>query len=316
MRDVANSENGIYCFATSGGVYRTEDFKQYEKINIHNRLYRSIIYIKSLRKFVLVGYGEVLQSSDGKVWNNVSIPISTKTFYSVAYSEKLKRLVVVGESGTILAGTLDNPEEVASGVTSKINDVIYVEEQNKFIACCENGTVLISVDGINWNNYQTGVANLRSIIFVRLYNLYYAVGNNAYITSYDGVIWSGNRLINNNSYNLFDIKYIETLNIFILISSDIVWNSADGSDWEEYDFSANLNKIKAISYQDKKVLIMGQDGVLFSNIFTNDNNVIDKITNDSNMNLNLSVGDNKFRLIQENGRFVCVLTYRQKYIGV
>ncbi len=315
LRDVAYSENGIYCFATMGGVYRTEDLKHYEYINIHNVEYRSIIYIKTLRQFVLVGFRRISQSSDGKVWNDVTIPINTKTFYSVAYSEKLKKLVVVGESGTILAGTLDNLEEVASGVTSQINDVIYVEEQNKFIACCENGTVLTSIDGINWNNYQTGVTNLRSIIFVKLYNLFYAVGNNSYVTSYDGIVWSENKQINNNSYNLYDIQYINALNIFILISSNIIWNSTNGSDWEAYDFSANLIKVKEISYQDKKVLIMGLGGVLFSN-FTKDNNVIDKITNDSNMNLNLSIGNNKFRLTQEDGRFVCILGFRQKYIGV
>jgi len=315
LRDVAYSENGIYCFATFGGVYRTEDLKHYEYINIYNVEYRSIIYIKTLRKFVLVGVRRISQSSDGKVWNDVTIPISTKTFYSVAYSEKLKKLVVVGESGTILAGTLDNLEEVASGVTSQINNVIYVEEQNKFIACCENGTVLTSIDGINWNNYQTGVTNLRSIIFVKLYNLFYAVGNNSYITSYDGIVWSENKQINNNSYNLYDIQYINALNIFILISSNIVWNSTNGSDWEAYDFSANLKRVKEISYQDKKVLIMGLGGVLFSN-FTKENNVIDKITNDSNMNLNLSIGANKFRLTQDDGRFVCILGFRQKYIGV
>ena len=316
LKDVAFSDDNVFCFASSGGVYRTEDLTNYEYVYVDNLMFYSIIYIKPLSKFVMVGVRKIVQSQNGKIWDTVSIPVSTKTFQSIAYSDKLNLIVVVGESGTILSGTLNALVQVTSGTSSRINRVIYVEKKNRFIACCNDGTVLISSDGINWNNYQTGVTNLRSIIFVDYQNLFYAVGNNAFITSYDGMNWSENKTINSNYYNLLDIQFIKALGAFTLIGNNNVWKSKNGIDWELLDFNAVLNVTKEIAFNNKSALILGDDGILFSNAITDVNNAIDKISSDSDMNMDLSVGENNFRLLQTSGSFVCNLKYRQKYIGV
>ena len=50
--------------------------------------------------------------------------------------------------------------------------------------------------------------------------------------------------------------------------------------------------------------------------FSEQENQIQNISPDSNMNLNLLVGENKFRLLRNSGDFSVRIRYRQKYIGV
>ena len=45
-------------------------------------------------------------------------------------------------------------------------------------------------------------------------------------------------------------------------------------------------------------------------------NVISQLDQNSDMNLNLQIGDNRFRMTIEEGNAICKVSYRQKYIGV
>ena len=70
---------------------------------------------------------------------------------------------------------------------------------------------------------------------------------------------------------------------------------------------------------DKEILVLGERGVISTytkSLQGSEVNLINTLTSESDMNLELSVGQNQFRLSKTGGDFNCILTYRQKYIGV
>jgi hypothetical protein len=44
--------------------------------------------------------------------------------------------------------------------------------------------------------------------------------------------------------------------------------------------------------------------------------MIQNISMDSDLNMNLGIGENKFRMNRDEGNMIVKITYRQKYIGV
>jgi hypothetical protein len=81
----------------------------------------------------------------------------------------------------------------------------------------------------------------------------------------------------------------------------------------------NLNLwLKSVVYDDinDKIIIMGESGIIVISNYSNKENQIQNITKDSDMNLNLSVGSNTFRVNCEEGSMTVNIRYRQKYIGV
>jgi hypothetical protein len=68
-------------------------------------------------------------------------------------------------------------------------------------------------------------------------------------------------------------------------------------------------------HQNRFVIVGNTGTILYTNYFLKENQ-IQNISNDSDMNMNLGLGDNQFRINKDDGNMVIKITYRQKYIGV
>ena len=63
------------------------------------------------------------------------------------------------------------------------------------------------------------------------------------------------------------------------------------------------------------IYFVGYNGLGVISLFDS-KNVINKISEDSDMNFNLNIGDNRLLVVRSSGEFGCNIIFRQKYIGV
>jgi hypothetical protein len=63
-------------------------------------------------------------------------------------------------------------------------------------------------------------------------------------------------------------------------------------------------------------VIVGYGGTVLYTTFSDEENLIQNITANSDMNLNLQIGQNQFQALRSSGNLRCRITFRQKYLGV
>ena len=61
---------------------------------------------------------------------------------------------------------------------------------------------------------------------------------------------------------------------------------------------------------------VGRSGTILYSVIISDTNIIDHLTEDSDMTFNLAVGENTLQVTNVSRVFNTRLTYRQKYLGV
>ncbi len=109
-------------------------------------------------KFIAVGHGKILSSTDGSNWTEVNINDNISNIYlkSVIYANGV--YVAVGSDDTILTSN-DGTNWVKDNLTTTMDlqDVTY--GAGKFIAVGYSSTVLISSDGFNWEAASQSTPN-------------------------------------------------------------------------------------------------------------------------------------------------------------
>ncbi|MBR3197087.1 MAG: phage tail family protein [Methanobrevibacter sp.] len=280
-----------------------------------NKALQAICYSSELNLFVAVGAsGTILTSSDGISWTSQISEVSVQ-LNSIVYSKELNRFVIVGNTGTILISSNGiNWSSVTSGVSTNLRTLIYSSKLNLFVAVGASGIILTSSDGLNWTSQISGVTDtIQSITYSSELNLFVAVGLDALISK-DGVNW--------NKYTMsglsYGICYSSELNLFVAVGQNgLIYISSDGKEWTQKPRNAYINLL-SISYSDDLNLFVavGRDGTIINSDFEQAENIIQNLTEDSDMNFNLEVGENKLRLVRDNGSLTSRIIYRQKYIGV
>jgi len=97
----------------------------------------------------------------------------------------------------------------------------------------------------------------------------------------------------------------------LLISSNIInWNIVDSNVSNSDLFYVNFFK------EFDAFLICGINGIILKSLFSEGENKIENLSEDSDISLNLEIGENQLRLTRDSGDFTCRVKYRQKYIGV
>ena len=232
--------------------------------------------------FIIVGNsGQILKSSDGISWASQTSG-TTENLKEVCYSQKLGIYVAVGSAGSILTSQNGTSwTSRTSGVTTQINDIIYSEEKEIFIAVTNADTtvpadILISEDGINWDKKSSGVTD-----------------------------------------NLIAVTYSETKSLFYVISnaeSNNILTSISGQKWSVTEsIEATVNDILA---DGDYIYICGDSGCLFANTTEVTENIISKLSPNTDMSLGLQVGENELLITTLTGDTMGTLSFRQKYIGV
>ena len=306
---VAISRQRNYYISENNG----KSFKSYNlNVNIYN-----MNYISELNIFVLCGEGGVLSgsriltSTDGINWEECFYYQRTLEFNNIYYDSVLHKIFVLGTYGSVTSTdgiNWDYNRTLYGSIMCRGKDILVIGFYK---------SIYISTDGINWTLYSNIFNNSISYITYNAdLNIFILVGSSGFIaTSEDGIIWEQENS-NTTSY-LTSVKYIKELRLNIIIGFDgTILTSYDSINWSDRSI-INLN-LYCIWYDVKseKIVLMGEAGAIIRTYYEDLQNQIQKLTNDSDMNMNLRVGKNAFRINCEEGNMIVNIKYRQKYIGV
>ena len=328
---------GLFCIVGSSGfIAISEDGFNWEPITpLGTKAIYDVVYAKDM--FVAVGskgydFG-ILTSTDGRTWNDTG---AYKELYleSICYSEDLDLFCVVGTNGDSYnkqAGILVSSDgenwtiKSAPVITCKdYKQVIYSKTKEKFYAVGEHDGIISSADGTTWTSVSpspsdVGNNNLMGICYSDKLDLFVCTGQNEDVSDYtslvltstDGTTWERQKF--NKKFT--KIAYNDKINLFCIPEMD--GNnllSTNGFFWDEQESNSMIPQ-KIIFIGSLASFYVVGDAVLGS-YFTNFQNQIANITEDSDMDLKLVIGENIIRFVSDNGIGNIILKYTQKYLGV
>jgi len=231
------------------------------------------------------------------------------------------RLVVVGDSGTILAGdynyTSTNPRGVTAwtpptslpagfSATTNLSAVIFSGQQ--FVALGIDGSILTSTDGLTWTSpstISTGGANMNAIAFGTVSGAghYVVVGNGGNIfTSSDLVTWAQ---VANTGSHLYSVSFLNG-GFVATGASGTLLTSADGSAWTGGQVLGITNALRGAAFRSAPTavyVVVGDVGTILTSTDGAAWNPI-PITPPLTQNLNSVIFGSRFVAVGQGGAVV------------
>lgn len=148
--------------------------------------------------------GIVAYSNDGSIWAQVSITDASTIFRDVAYGNG--KFVAVDNNGYAWTYSNGNWTKASNRPEGSINLVTVIYANGKFIASSNGGTLIFSIDGINWSKLGYVPTNtVESLVYGN--GKYVAVGDMGYVAySTDGISWTTLQ-INGGNFDLNSVTY-------------------------------------------------------------------------------------------------------------
>ena len=247
---------------------------------------------------------------------------STLEVLFMIYSSELNLFVALSantdykRSGQIITSTdgINWTKRYEGGDDDYIESITYSPELNLFVAGGKNSNMYTSTDGINWTKYQLTIfsqyplPSIESIAYYSELKLFVALGGEAIITSTDGTNWTK---VSDVSFQTM-MLYSSELNLFIGLGKSEIYTSTNLKDWKSLiKINSSLTQILM---QDNVLYVVG-DVNLYSSV-KDVKNQIDKLSENSDMNLSIKIGINKFTLSYDEGYARAIIKYTNKYLGV
>lgn len=343
-----NNNNKLF-HSSNGTIWEENDINTNE-----NDGQDTIIYVKEKNQFLRITLNNTLGVSyDGIKWEYYSIPENYSR--KICYSKKLDKYIILCPDNVYISTNLNDWETYSVEINFGCNDLIYSELFEKFIGVASNKLVT-SVDGINWNieTYENYLLNdiaeskkLGKIVISASSKMLYTTDgenwntviiSNGYLRkitcsddgtfiavgatfspdygliqkSIDGINWE--LKVNDVQGAITDVVYSERLKLFVAIGQKCLLTSMNGNNWTQEKMSP-LGLTNIIYSEYGNIFLMYRDVIRVQSYIISENAIQD-LTQDSDINLNLLTGENKFRLNRDDGTFFATLKYRQKYIGV
>lgn len=295
----------------------------FEEVFTINKQINRIKYIPDTQLFIAIGQNElILTSPDGRVWTERHLGLGTSSWFTgVDYSDTLELYVFIGYNDCLTTSDFVTYSSQTIGAVSW-NDLIYSKEKDLFVAVGASN-IATSSDSITWTSQTVSPQVLNSCAWAKEKNMFVVVGVNSVIyTSPDAVTWTSRTVISETGSSLDSVIYSEYENKFVAVgiyktgSGGKIVKSRDGINWEQekliFPFTLKdiIYSIKSLSY------IVISFGVLITSFQTNEKNIINKLTSDSDMNMKLNIGENNMIITYVDNSVNSVLTFRPKYIGV
>jgi hypothetical protein len=180
--------NGVFVgIGGFGRLLTSVDGKVWQKQKLEGRVrLRNIIFADG--KFLLIGRDNIFESTNGYSWQHVS---ANNRSLSTSITAGKGLLVGVGDYGTIETSTVESVNRWSvqySGTTNTLKNCVY--GNGIFVAVGVQGTILTSEDGEEWLAQMSVTGNtLNSLVFGN--DQFVVVGRSGTIlTSQDGESWS------------------------------------------------------------------------------------------------------------------------------
>ena len=290
----------VFCFVTvfSNATTLTWE-KNDQNITVNNLM--AIDYNGSL--YVAAGqYGTILTSSDAVTWSAQSSGTSNDDIFAVTHNESV--FVAVGSVGLILTSSDGiSWSSRTSNTNETLLDVIYAN--NIFVAVGQGGAIVTSTDGITWTARTTGeVYSLKSITYNN--GTFFTPSGFEILYSNDGISWTKST---NQSFDMYDIHYVETELFVGVLHGTSIYTSADGLTWQFNSTGQTSIGYDAITSNSTNIVAVGEIYSSYAGlitVFNKDNtwtNYEDEVF--SNTALNDAIFDgSKFIVVGDGGAIV------------
>ena len=326
--DITFSEklNLYVAVGSEGLILKSADGLTWEKITSGtNNDLQAIVYSEELNLFLIVGDHITITSSDGENWN---VNDHSENILCTVYSEVLG-LFVIGCNGGKLEISADgltwNTIILPAG-TASIKSIVYSEKLRQFVAVgtvSDTGgyNIYTSSDGENWSGQSLDDISFDSIAYSEYFNKYvasfYSEDYKGVAVSSDGINWSVKKGVIDTK--IFNIEFIDDVGLFFALCEDgEFYTSSDGEHWSKI-FTEQFGSLLCCCYINNNTFMLFGDSCLIiemTTVIDPQNNLIQNISVDSDMNLNLQMGQNIMQTVMVNGKVKTSISFRQKYIGV
>lgn len=322
--NIIDVEGLLYCGVSYGEIYKSRDGKDWElAYNVSGSYPDNVLYdiIYGNKKIIAITERKVVVSENGNTWQEYTVfPSATGTWAgSIAYSKKLNLYVVARREKSLWTSQDGiNWTELQNVSSQRLSRVIYSEEQELFVAIGDAMVIMISENGVVWEQVSSGVTHSPSSI---------AYGNGKFVASYQYYASLQNHygvLISTNGREWEDYpvsEHITTIcfanNLFVsfgFVGNSKIYTSSDGINWKEADIDLE-NSMSCCIFFNNAYLCAGLIGVVVQSFEKDVENIIDKLTANTDMTFGLAQGKNNILVVDDNGKSI-IIKFRQKYIGV
>ena len=288
---VNDASDTLYCMAYSeslgrivvgssvdNALYVSDDGYNWTQITFSEAYYpfESGVYSERQRKFIFITRGMLYISDDGYNWTQTDMYLSSGA--KITYSNILNIFLIASDVMNYISSDGTNWDFYDSQFLHGIDNLIYNEECKIFIVLYENH-ICTSENGITWKQIVITNTRLYSVIYSKSLGLFIACGNR-----------------NNKG---------------------CIATSSDGNTWTISDLQINKYLLGIATKDEERALcIVGNEGKIINSQSSIETSIIEKLSDDSDMQLSLTVGENELLLNNEDGIVNGTITYRQKYLGV
>lgn len=261
------------------------------------------------------GSGKYIFKKSEETYTQLSISgLGLQTYNSLIYSEEKDLFVIVGNNGQIATSTdCQTFTSQTSGVSRNLLSVCYSEEKDLFVIVGTNGKILTSSNGTSWTSRTGGTGQLNDVKF---FNGKFVVAGNSgvVLTSSNGTSWVKEN--SGSSTNLNSVCFSESLNIFAFCGNNgTVLMTKNCIDFLIITINLSVD-INAIGIKDNTFILACDNGVIFTSEMQIQESIIDRVSEDTSMNLSLECGENEIAISTYNEVITGKLKYRQRYVGV
>ena len=299
----------------------SKDRKHFQLIGTApNTVYKLIIYNS---QYFAVGYTSIMKSTDLVNWETLASYFNYKLkTINYGFINNTEYLVVAGENldnhNTVVITSADGGNTWVERTTNIIgylydvtiasNMIVAVGQTRSFV----KPLVIYSANMTSWteiSNFTEGGA---------LFSVLYKNKSFVTVSSYGGVYkskYGDNWEKIADTINAQQIIYSEIHRAYFVVGYGIV-KSQDLLNWQDVS-SDKITEVTSIAVSNKNTDILARAGTIAEySVDEKGENLIDKLSSDSDMNFKLLKGSNIIRIAKSSGDFLVILSYRQKYIGV
>ena len=331
--EIVNTIDKTYVLYSTKGLMSSTDGVKW-KLENPNITLKHIEWIKEKELFVGFNGSGIYTSTDAITW---TLRKTTTFAGKFCYSKKLDKIVsvyLVYNSSTekVTVHSLTSTDGISWTDTTGINytgnnnsggikNIAYSETLGVFV-CGFDNTWFRSTNGTTWTRYTDSNVSINSLFRVDRDGYFYSFLEKMY-KSADGITWTSTVLSEDNFVD--SGAYSEELGMYIAVAEYTSENinsayfvSTDGINWEEKPYQSTGLRYSVSAYS----TIFGRfitGNIRVLNILMGEGeevNFISKMSADSDISLNLEVGENNLIWSLTVGDGTVKIKYRQKYTGV
>ena len=299
----------------------SKDKKHFKLIGtVPNSVYKLIIYNS---QYFAVTYTSIIKSTDLVNWEMLASYFNYQLeTINYGFINNTEYLVVAGVNNdnhnTVVITSADGGNTWVERATNIIgylydvtianNMIVAVGQTRSFI----KPLVIYSANMTSWteiSNFTEGGA---------LFSVLYKNKSFVTVSSYGGVYKSKygdtwEKIA--DTINAQQIIYSEIHRAYFVVGYGIV-KSQNLLNWQDVS-SDKITRVTSIAVSNKNTDILTRaETIAEYSVDEKGENLIDKLSSDSDMNFKLLKGSNIIRIAKSSGDFLVILSYRQKYIGV